>query len=86
MDEADGRRIPEQRRPQDGRRAPVAGWDDRRLGRGSEPLDQRLERWVSRGRELVDGVSGARPGARPSSSPNGPVSYTHLTLPTKRIV
>lgn len=39
--------------------------EERRLGRGAEPLDQRLERWVSRGRELVDGVSGARPGARP---------------------
>jgi hypothetical protein len=71
MDEADGRRFPEQRRPQEGRRAPVTGGDDRRLGRGSEPLDQRLERWMSRGRELVDGVSGARPGARPGGPPNG---------------
>jgi hypothetical protein len=71
MDEADGRRFPEPRRPQDGRRAPVAGWDDRRLGRGSEPLDQRLDRWMSRGRELVDGVSGARPGVRPGGPPNG---------------
>jgi hypothetical protein len=34
--------------------------------RGSEPLDQRLERWVNRGRDLVDGVSGARPGGRPA--------------------
>ena len=39
--------------------------EERRPGRGGEPLDQRLERWVSRGREFVDGVSGARPGARP---------------------
>lgn len=39
--------------------------EERRGGRAAEPLDQRLERWVSRGRELVDGVSGARPGARP---------------------
>ena len=39
--------------------------EERRPGRGGEPLDQRLERWVSRGREFVDGVSGTRPGARP---------------------
>jgi hypothetical protein len=32
--------------------------------RGPEALDQRLERWVNRGRDLVDGVSGARPGGR----------------------
>jgi hypothetical protein len=39
--------------------------DGRRPGRdGPEPLDQRLDRWVSRGRELVDGVAGARPGSR----------------------
>jgi hypothetical protein len=39
--------------------------DGRRPGRGApEPLDQRLDRWVSRGRELVDGVAGARPGSR----------------------
>ncbi len=39
--------------------------DGRRPGRdGSEPLEQRLDRWVSRGRELVDGVAGARPGSR----------------------
>ena len=39
--------------------------DGRRPGRsGAEPIDQRLDRWVSRGRELVDGVAGARPGSR----------------------
>lgn len=38
--------------------------------RGSEPLDQRLERWVNRGRDLVDGVSGARPGGRPAGGPD----------------
>jgi hypothetical protein len=27
-------------------------------------LDERLEQWVSRGREFVDGVSGTRPGSR----------------------
>jgi len=55
------------------------GWQRRTTGRaglperggraGSEPLDQRLERWVSRGRELVDGVSGARPGGRGAAAP-----------------
>ncbi|MEA5421914.1 hypothetical protein VB716_00205 [Synechococcus sp. CCY9201] len=34
--------------------------------RGDDPLEQRLDRWVSAGRQLVDGVSGARPGSRPS--------------------
>jgi hypothetical protein len=29
-------------------------------------LEDRLETWVSRGRDLVDGVSGTRPGTRPS--------------------
>jgi hypothetical protein len=28
-----------------------------------------VERWVSRGRQLVDGVSGARPGSRPPGRP-----------------
>jgi hypothetical protein len=28
-------------------------------------LEDRLEQWVSRGRELVDGVAGTRPGGRP---------------------
>ncbi|MFO7629319.1 MAG: hypothetical protein R6W06_07345 [Prochlorococcaceae cyanobacterium] len=32
--------------------------------RGPEPLEQRLDRWVSTGRQLVDGVAGARPGSR----------------------
>ena len=44
-------------------RAAAAPRDGRRPGRdGPEPLEQRLDRWVSRGRELVDGVAGARPG------------------------
>ncbi|MFM9047895.1 MAG: hypothetical protein ACKOOH_09640, partial [Cyanobium sp.] len=29
-------------------------------------LEDRLDTWVSRGRELVDGVSGTRPGTRPA--------------------
>jgi hypothetical protein len=44
------------------------GWrEGRGEGRpGRRPLDDRLEQWVSRGRELVDGVSGTRPGTRPA--------------------
>lgn len=43
-------------------------WSDRRPAqrRGPDPLEQGLDRLVSAGRQLVDGVSGARPGARPS--------------------
>lgn len=40
-----------------------------RPGKASEPIEQRLERWVSRGRDLVDGVSGARPGTRAAGPP-----------------
>jgi len=32
--------------------------------RGPDPLDRRLDRWLDTGRQLVDGVSGARPGRR----------------------
>ena len=35
-----------------------------RLRRGPDPLEQGLDRLVSAGRQLVDGVSGARPGVR----------------------
>jgi hypothetical protein len=35
----------------------MARWDD-------EGLEQRFDRWVETGRQLVDGVAGARPGAR----------------------
>ena len=38
---------------------------------GRRALDDRLETWVSRGRELVDGVSGARPGTRPPGRGGG---------------
>jgi hypothetical protein len=41
------------------------GSDLRRSGRDPEPLDQRLDRWVSAGRQFVDGVAGSRPGSRP---------------------
>lgn len=45
-------------------------WSERRGPRRSEGrpeprLEQRLDQWVSAGRQLVDGVSGARPGSRP---------------------
>ncbi|MFM8524123.1 MAG: hypothetical protein ACKOCM_00625, partial [Cyanobacteriota bacterium] len=30
-------------------------------------MDQRLDRWMSAGRQLVEGVSGARPGGRPGA-------------------
>lgn len=33
-------------------------------GRSEEPLDQRLDRWISRSRDFVDGVTGSRPGVR----------------------
>jgi hypothetical protein len=43
---------------------------DRRGVRRSEPrLEQRLDQWVSAGRQLVDGVSGARPGSRGGARP-----------------
>ena len=35
-----------------------------RLRRGPDPREQGLDRLVSAGRQLVDGVSGARPGSR----------------------
>lgn len=37
--------------------------------RGEDPLEQRLDRWVHRGRQLVEGVSGTRPGSRQGPSP-----------------
>ena len=35
-----------------------------RSQRSPDPLDRRFERWLDTGRQLVDGVSGARPGRR----------------------
>lgn len=40
---------------------------ERRSHRQPQPLDQRLDRWMSTGRQLVEGVSGGRPGARGGS-------------------
>jgi len=39
--------------------------------RGPDPLEQGLDRLVSAGRQLVDGVSGARPGARAGARGGG---------------
>jgi len=43
---------------------PALRRDPRRPFRGADPLEDRLDRWVNRGKQLVDGVSGARPGTR----------------------
>ena len=57
-------------------------------------VDKQVDKIFETGRQFVDGVSGARPGKRRNSDFQGitsksvkkAVSYTHLTLPTKRIV
>lgn len=50
-------------------------WDSRRPRRGDsrpEPrLEQRLDQWMSAGRQLVDGVAGTRPGSRGDGRPGG---------------
>lgn len=45
-------------------RRPRAPLSSRGADRDADPLDQRLDRWMSAGRQFVDGVSGARPGGR----------------------
>lgn len=80
--------------PRDGReerddrsdRSTVAGGDgpSRRGYRRSEPrIEQRLDQWMAAGRQLVDGVAGARPGSRPGtrSAPSragSPLRLDHL--------
>lgn len=59
MDSFDGSRRRELRA------SPPAG--ERRLTREGDPLDQRLDRWMEAGRQLVEGVSGNRPGSRPGA-------------------
>jgi hypothetical protein len=50
----------------------------RRMEPRNEPrLEQRLDQWVSAGRQLVDGVSGARPGSRPGGRASG-LKLDHL--------
>ncbi|MCS5690833.1 RNA helicase [Cyanobium sp. FGCU-6] len=39
--------------------------------READPLEQKLDRWVSAGRQFVEGVSGARPGTRAGSREPG---------------
>jgi hypothetical protein len=56
MDSFDGGRRRDPRSP-----LPPA---ERRALRDGEPLEQRLDRWMSTGRQLVEGVSGGRPGTR----------------------
>lgn len=49
-------------------------WSERMPGRprrGADSLEQGLDRLVSAGRQLVDGVSGARPGSRGPAGPAG---------------
>jgi len=53
--------------------APLGGRTDFRAGprpESREPrFDQRLDQWLATGRQLVDGVAGARPGSRASGRP-----------------
>ena len=56
---------------------PLEGRADLRAGprpesrepRFDQRLDQRLDQWLATGRQLVDGVAGARPGSRASGRP-----------------
>ena len=52
---------------------PLGGRTDLRAGprpESREPrFDQRLDQWLATGRQLVDGVAGARPGSRASGRP-----------------
>jgi hypothetical protein len=48
----------------DGEERPAARTSAGEMRSPRRALDDRLGTWVSRGRELVDGVSGARPGSR----------------------
>lgn len=50
-----------------GRRRSSRPPSERRFQGDPDPIEQRLERWVSAGRQLVDGVSGSRPGSRPQA-------------------
>ena len=49
-----------------------------RSRRGADSLEQGLDRLVSAGRQLVDGVSGARPGSRGPAGPAGSSSRPRL--------
>jgi hypothetical protein len=65
MDQGYGReRDPWDRDPTD--REPREREPSRRPRGGSDPLDQRVDRWVTAGRQFVEGVAGSRPGGRPA--------------------
>ena len=51
------------------------GRSERRAYRRPEP---RLDQWMSAGRQLVDGVAGARPGSRPSARGTGSAAGPRL--------
>ena len=56
----------DQRYGREGRgREPREG-DLRRQRLGTDPLDQRVDRWVTAGRQFVEGVAGSRPSGRPA--------------------
>ncbi len=55
---------PESGSPRNSQRSSQRSSQPSRLRRGPDPLEQGLDRLVSAGRQLVDGVSGARPGLR----------------------
>lgn len=79
-DDREGRdwRDPRDERP--ARPAPD-DWDGppRRAYRRPEPrLEQRLDQWMTAGRQLVDGVAGARPGSRPSARGAGAAAGPRL--------
>ena len=57
-------RDPRERDPRD--REPRDRESFRRPRSGTDPLDQRVDRWVTAGRQFVEGVAGSRPGGRPA--------------------
>ena len=55
------------------------GRSESRSTRRSEPrLEQRLDQWMATGRQLVDGVAGARPGSRPQARGTGAAAGPRL--------
>jgi hypothetical protein len=61
-DPPDRDRLDRDRLERDGRER-----EPSRRSRGvTDPLDQRVDRWVTAGRQFVEGVAGSRPGGRPA--------------------
>jgi hypothetical protein len=48
---------------------PGSRFDQRSDQRSDQRFDQRLDQWLATGRQLVDGVAGARPGSRAGGRP-----------------